>query len=82
MNEKDYIKDAIKLKNFDDPAVASDKDYLKEKVSKQFKYYGFKTDDIKGYFFKKDSEPSKRVSESKDFHQILKGPHLKKINLL
>ena len=72
MNEKDYIKDAIKLKNFDDPAVASDKDYLKEKVSKQFKDYGFKVDDIKGYFFKKDSEPSKRVSENKDFHQILK----------
>ena len=72
MNDKTYIKDAIKLKNFDDPAVASDKEYLKAKVSKQFKDYGFKTDDIKGYFFKKDSEPSKRVSENKDFHQILK----------
>jgi len=72
MNDKNYIKDAIKLKNFDDPAVASDKEYLKAKVSKQFKDYGFKTDDIKGYFFKKDSEPSKRVSENKDFHQILK----------
>ena len=72
MNEKSYIKDAIKLKNFDDPAVASDKEYLKAKVSKQFKDYSFKTDDIKGYFFKKDSEPSKRVSENKDFHQILK----------
>ena len=72
MNDKTYIKDAIKLKNFDDPAVASDKEYLKAKVSKQFKDYDFKTDDIKGYFFKKDSEPSKRVSENKDFHQILK----------
>jgi hypothetical protein len=72
MNDKSYIKDAIKLKNFNDPAVASDKEYLKAKISKQFKDYGFKTDDIKGYFFKKDSEPSKRVSENKDFHQILK----------
>ena len=72
MNDKTYIKDAVKLKNFDDPAVASDKEYLKAKVSKQFKDYGFKTDDIKGYFFKKDSEPSKRISENKDFHQILK----------
>ena len=72
MNYKTYIKDAVKLKNFDDPAVASDKEYLKAKVSKQFKDYGFKTNDIKGYFFKKDSEPSKRVSENKDFHQILK----------
>ena len=52
MNDKTYIKDAIKLKNFDDPAVASDKEYLKAKVSKQFKDYGFKTDDINGYFFK------------------------------
>lgn len=72
MNDKTYIKDAVKLKNFDDPAVASDREYLKAKVSKQFKDYGFKTNDIKGYFFKKDSEPSKRISENKDFHQILK----------
>ena len=72
MNDESYIKDAIKLKNFDDPAVASDKEYLKEKISKQFKDYGFEVNDIKGYFFKKDSEPSKRVSENKDFHQILK----------
>lgn len=73
MNDESYIKDAIKLKNFDDPAVASDKEYLKGKISKQFKDYGFKVDDIKGYFFKKYSEPSKRVSENKDFHQILKN---------
>ena len=73
MNEKDYIKDAIKLKNFDDPAVASDKEYLKKKVSEQFKDYGFDANKIKGYFFKTDSEPSKRVSENKDFHQILKN---------
>lgn len=72
MNNPDYIKDAIKLKNYDDPAVNQYKEYLKEKVSSQYKDYGFKAEDINGYFFKNNSEPSKSMAESEDFKRLIK----------
>ena len=67
MNDRDYIKDIISLDNYNDPKVASDKEYLKKKVSEQFKDYNFDINKIKGYFFKSDSEPVQRLIENKDF---------------
>ena len=78
MNDRSYIKDTISLKNFDDPKIASDKSYLKDKLSKQFKDYGFDINKIKGYYFKSDSEPCQRLAQNKDFQEMLKS-HKKEI---
>lgn len=69
---QNYIKDAIELKNYNDPRIASDREYLTEKIKEQFRDYGFKTDEIKGYFFKRNSEPSIRMSQDKDFRKMIK----------
>lgn len=69
---QNYIKDAIELKNYNDPRIASDREYLTRKVKEQFRDYGFKADEIKGYFFKRNSEPSIRMSQDKDFRKMIK----------
>lgn len=68
---QNYTKDVIELKNYNDPRIASDKEYLIGKVKEQFRDYGFKTDEIKGYFFKRNSEPSIRMSQDKDFRKMI-----------
>lgn len=73
MNDRDYIKDAISLDNYNDPSVASDREYLKKKVSEQFKDYNFDINKIKGYFFKSDSEPVQRLIENKDFQDMIRN---------
>lgn len=76
MHKPDYIKDALKLKNYDDPAINRYKGEIKQKVLKEFKDYGYdeKTiSNIKGYYFKDNSDPSRRILESKDFKDILKA---------
>ena len=72
MVNRNYIKDVTHLKNYNDPAVASDKQYLKKKVSEQFKDYNFDIEKIKGYFFKNNSEPSISISKDEDFKKTLK----------
>jgi len=69
----DYASGAIELKNYNDPRIASDKEYLTKKVKEQFKDYNFNPDEIKGYFFKVDSEPSIRMSQDKDFREMIKN---------
>ena len=78
INDRSYIKDTISLKNFDDPKIAADKSYLKDKLSKQFKDYGFDINKIKGYYFKSDSEPCQRLAQNKDFQDMIKT-HKKEI---
>lgn len=75
MHNPDYIKDAIKLINFDDPAINSYKETVKQKVKKEFKDYGYDENtikNIKGYYFKTNSEPSQRMVENSDFRKIIK----------
>ena len=73
MNDRSYIKDTISFDNYNGPKVASDKEYLKKKVSEQFKNYNFDINNIKGYFFKSDSEPVQRLIENKDFQDMIKN---------
>ena len=73
MNDRDYIKDTISLDNYNDPKVAADKEYLKDKISKQFKDYNFDINKIKGYFFKSNSEPVQRLIQNKDFQDMIKN---------
>ena len=67
-----YTKDAIKLTNWNDSKVASDKEYLRDKVIKGFSYYDYDEDNVPGYFFKNYSEPSQRISNNKDFLEKIK----------
>ena len=71
-NDLSYTKDAIKLTNWKDPRVASDKDYLRKKLMEQFSYYDFDEDNIPGYFFKNYSEPSQRIANDPDFLKKIK----------
>jgi hypothetical protein len=71
-NDLSYTKDAIKLTNWNDPRVASDKEYLRGKVIKGFSYYDYDEDNVPGYFFKNYSEPSQRIANDKDFLEKIK----------
>lgn len=72
MTDKSYLKDSIELKNYNDSFVESDRQYLKNKIEKQFEDYGYDAKNIKGYYFKNTSEPSKRISQNDDFKNLLK----------
>ena len=72
MKDRNYIKDTISLDNFNDPKVASEKEYLKEKISQQFKDYNFDINKIKCYYFKSDSKPSQRLVKNNDFLDMIK----------
>ena len=72
-NDLSYTKDAIKLTNWNDPRVASDKEYLRGKVIKGFSYYDYDEDNVPGYFFKNYSEPSQRIANDKDFLEKIKS---------
>ena len=72
MNDKSYLENTIELENYDDSFIQEDKEYLEKKIEQQFKDYGFDKEKIKGYYFKNNSEPSKIISENKDFKEILK----------
>ena len=78
MNDRNYIKDTISLDNYNDPKVAKDKEYLKEKISKQFSDYNFDINKIKGYYFKSNSEPTQRLVQNKDFQDMIRN-HKKEI---
>ena len=71
MNNPDYIKDSVKLENFNDPNIKEYREYLKEKIESQFKDYGYKAEDIKGYNFNENSKPSQRMAKNKDFLDML-----------
>ena len=72
MNNPDYIKDTVKLKNYEDPKIKQYQKYFKEKIENQFKDYGYNSKDIKGYFFNNNSEPSQRIVQNKDFRNYIK----------
>lgn len=72
----EYTKDAVELENFDDKRIASDKEYLVKKLNSQFnnEYANITNiENIKGYFFKNTSEPSKRISSNPDFRKVIKN---------
>lgn len=72
MTDKSYLKDSIELKNYNDSFAESDRQYLKNKIEKQFEDYGYDKENIKGYYFKNTSEPSKRISQNEDFKNLLR----------
>ena len=73
MKDKSYIKDTIKIKDWNDSLISTDKDYWKTKLDLQFKRDGYDIDKIPGYFFKSNSEPSKRLSQNDDLKNMLKN---------
>ena len=72
MNNPNYIKDTVKLKNYEDPKIKQYQEYFKEKIENQFRDYGYNSKDIKGYYFNNNSEPSQRIVQNKDFRNYIK----------
>ena len=74
MHNPNYLKDAIKLENYNDSRIKEYQDTIRKKVLEQFKDYGYNENsaqNIKGYYFKSDSEPCKRMAKDKDFKNII-----------
>ncbi len=73
--EPEYTKDTIKIKNFDDIQNKQDRKYLVKKLNEQFSEYIDVTniENIEGYNFKENSEPSQRIAQDKDFQNIIKN---------
>lgn len=72
MNDRSFIKDAVHIDNLNDPKVSKDREYLERKLKKGFEDYNFDLNKIKGYNFPENSEFSKDIANSPDFHNILK----------
>ena len=82
-NDVNYTKDAIVLQNFDDSRVASDKKYLAKKLYSQFNNEYTKVtniENIKGYFFKSNSDPSQRIANNDDFKKTIRQNKSKILN--
>ena len=74
-----YTKDAVKVDNIGDAKID---DYNKgelskwrktmaEKITKQFRDFNYKLGEIKGYIFKSNSAPVKRIKQDPEFKRIL-----------
>ena len=72
MNDRSYIKDVVHIDNLNDPKVSKDREYLERKLKEGFEDYNFDLNKIKGYNFPENSEFSKDIANSPDFHNILK----------
>lgn len=74
-----YTKDAVKLANvddkkmsdFDNGKIAKFKPYIANKIKEQFKDFRYKIEDVRGYVFKSNSAPVKRIKESDDFKDMI-----------
>jgi len=72
MNDRSYIKDVNHLDNYMCAQNEDDRKYLKKKITEQFKDYGYDINKIKGYNFKENSEPSKRIAQDEYMYKLLK----------
>ncbi len=72
MNDRNFIKDVVHIDNLNDPKVSEDREYLERKLKEGFEDYNFDLNKIKGYNFPENSEFSKDIANSPDFHNILK----------
>ena len=73
INDESYIKNAIKIENYRDKRFAKYEGYLKEKLTKQFEQYNKNINEISGYYFIPESEPSLRIANDSEFREFLKN---------
>jgi len=80
MNDSSYIDNVVHINNYNDYKVEQDREYLKNKISQQFKDYNFDINKIKGYYFKHNSGVCERLVMNEDFRDILRINKEKIIN--
>ncbi len=73
INDESYIKNAIKIDNYKDKRFEKYEGYLKEKLTEQFKHYNIDINEIPGYYFIPESEPSQRIVNDSEFRDFLKN---------
>ena len=73
INDESYIKNAIKIDNYKDKRFEKYEGYLKEKLTKQFEQYNKDINEIPGYYFMPESEPSQRIANDPEFRDFLKN---------
>ena len=73
INDESYIKNAIKIDNYKDKRFEKYEGYLKEKLTEQFKHYNIDINEIPGYYFMPESEPSQRIVNDSEFRDFLKN---------
>ena len=74
-----YTKDAIKLNNYNDRQIIKYKNYLKNKIEKQYKdYTNIDPKNVDGYYFKSNSNPSMELAQTKEIKEFIKQ-HKKEI---
>ncbi len=75
-----YAANTIELNSYEDIGNIADREYLKDKITKQFKDYGFDPKTIKGRIFPSNTEPSQRIAQDKDFIETIKNNKDKILN--
>ena len=75
-----YAANTIELNSYEDIEDQADREYLKDKITEQFKDYGFNPKTIKGRIFPSNTEPSQRVAQDKDFLETIKNNKDKILN--
>ena len=68
-----YAANTIEINSYEEIKDLSDREYLKDKITEQFKDYGFNPKTIKGRIYKSNTEPSQRVAQDKDFLETIKN---------
>lgn len=78
-NGSKYIKDAVRVNNCLDKNMSGYNDgklnqfvpHIYNKIKEQFKDFGYKPENVHGYIFKPNSDPTKRIKQSKDFEVMV-----------
>lgn len=63
INDKSYLESVFKIDNYKDKRFEKYQNYLKDKLTQQFKHYGTNIDDIKGYYFGPNSKASQNMAD-------------------
>ena len=73
MINQSYVKDTLKLENCNDEKISKYRDYLKNKIEQQFgSYSNVIPEEVNGYYFKSDSNPSKDLAKTKEIKEFIK----------
>lgn len=73
MNNPNYVKDTIKLNNYNDKWISKYQEYLRNKIEEQFKSYdNINPEEVDGYYFKSNSNPSQELAQTKVIKEFIK----------
>lgn len=72
INDKGYLENTFEINNYKDKRFEKYQNYLKNKLSQQFKHCGTNIDNIKGYYFSPNSKASQNMANDIYMQKYLK----------